>query len=327
MGMTAMTRRAAPDAPGFLTGNACLAVLLMTMLALVPGTTGRSDQGLTNKDIIDLQASGMSEAVIVASIDAAEAVDFSTTPADLIELRDAGVSDAVILAMVKRSAATHAATAGTATAGGGEATGTPSEARPATAEYTIQPGDSAYDRLDIGDKEQRIIATMSESHAFFALLVNGQWVAFNKKLTNLGLYPPEEVGLVEVAGARLNREGELYRNILTLRAGPVGEVRVQPLLLLYNRTKSTMSGPAYVTTSCSAPQELTLSVEPGDKVEIRFVSEVLQKRNVFLFRPGKIRQVFEYAVNGNVVRTLDSSEFSPVPPPPGEDVFRHYGLL
>jgi hypothetical protein len=78
-----------------------------------------NEKPLDNAEIIKLTKLDMGDAVIVAKIKAASAVQFATTTDDLVKLKAAGVSKAVMAAMVDRSnagAAPAQAAAGAAAA-------------------------------------------------------------------------------------------------------------------------------------------------------------------------------------------------------------------
>jgi cobalamin biosynthesis Co2+ chelatase CbiK len=59
-----------------------------------------SSQKLANKDILEMQAAGLSSEVIVEKIKTS-ACNFDTTPAALVELKKAGVAEPIILAMMR----------------------------------------------------------------------------------------------------------------------------------------------------------------------------------------------------------------------------------
>jgi hypothetical protein len=67
-------------------------------------------QGLTNVDIIKMQSAGLSENVILSSVNS-QAAAFDTSTDGLIALKKAGVSDAVVAAMISRTAAMKSAVA------------------------------------------------------------------------------------------------------------------------------------------------------------------------------------------------------------------------
>ena len=70
---------------------------------------------MTNDDVIKLAKAGLSEAVILQTVDAAAAGSFDTSTNGLIALKQAGVTDAVVGRMVGKKAGNPA----TATAVGG----------------------------------------------------------------------------------------------------------------------------------------------------------------------------------------------------------------
>ena len=63
-----------------------------------------AQQGLTNTDIIKMQSAGLSESVILSSVNSQPAA-YNTTTDGLIALKKAGVPDAVVAAMISRTAA------------------------------------------------------------------------------------------------------------------------------------------------------------------------------------------------------------------------------
>jgi hypothetical protein len=65
---------------------------------------------LTNKDILELNKSGVASEIIVAKIKSSPST-FDTTPAALTELKTAGVPDAVVLAMVEKTDSSNVAAA------------------------------------------------------------------------------------------------------------------------------------------------------------------------------------------------------------------------
>ena len=82
----------------FVLCAACLAVLL-TAATPAPAQT----PALTNDDIIALAAADLGDALIVATVRGAEAVDFDLGPAGLIGLKTEGISDDVLAAMIARN--------------------------------------------------------------------------------------------------------------------------------------------------------------------------------------------------------------------------------
>jgi hypothetical protein len=69
-------------------------------------TSPAKTPALTNKDVLDMLAAGLSEAVVIAKI-GSSACDFDTSPAVLKDLKAARVPDSVILAMIKAPASHH----------------------------------------------------------------------------------------------------------------------------------------------------------------------------------------------------------------------------
>src|SRR5882672_6729410 len=78
-------------------------VLLATMVAAGSLPAGDSEKPLDNADIIKLTKLDMGDAVIIAKIKSATAVQFATGTDDLVKLKEAGVSKAVIAALLDRS--------------------------------------------------------------------------------------------------------------------------------------------------------------------------------------------------------------------------------
>jgi hypothetical protein len=64
----------------------------------------KAQQGLTNADIIKMQSAGLSENIILASVNGQPAA-YDTSADGLLALKKAGVSDAVVAAMISRNAA------------------------------------------------------------------------------------------------------------------------------------------------------------------------------------------------------------------------------
>ena len=77
--------------------NLLLAFLLATPLAAIAAP-------MTNDDVIKMVKSGMGEAIVIQSIDAAEPA-FDTSPNGLVKLKQSGVSDKVIDRIMSRTAA------------------------------------------------------------------------------------------------------------------------------------------------------------------------------------------------------------------------------
>jgi hypothetical protein len=78
-----------------------LSLLAVTLFTAVPA---RAQQGLTNADIIKMQSAGLSENIILASVNGQPAA-YDTSTDGLLALKKAGVSDAVVAAMISRNAA------------------------------------------------------------------------------------------------------------------------------------------------------------------------------------------------------------------------------
>jgi hypothetical protein len=81
--------------------SAILALLLATFFAVVPA---EAQQGLTNTDIIKMQSAGLSESIILSSVNTQPAA-YDTSTDGLLGLKKAGVSDGVVAAMISRNAA------------------------------------------------------------------------------------------------------------------------------------------------------------------------------------------------------------------------------
>ena len=78
-----------------------LILLVAAVLTALPAT---AQQGLTNADIIKMQSAGLSENIILASVNGQPAA-YDTSTDGLLALKKAGVSDAVVAAMISRNAA------------------------------------------------------------------------------------------------------------------------------------------------------------------------------------------------------------------------------
>jgi hypothetical protein len=83
-----------------LTLVAVMTLHAFTWMAVSVSAQQIVQEKLTNKDVIEMNKAGMSEAIILAKIKTAE-TNFDTSTAELQELKAAGLSDAVILAMVE----------------------------------------------------------------------------------------------------------------------------------------------------------------------------------------------------------------------------------
>ena len=78
-----------------------LTLLLATVFSVLPAT---AQQGLTNTDIIKMQSAGLSENIILASVNGQPAA-YDTSTNGLLALKKAGVSDSVVAAIITRNAA------------------------------------------------------------------------------------------------------------------------------------------------------------------------------------------------------------------------------
>jgi hypothetical protein len=82
-----------------------LSVLLtLLVVAFIAASPVQAQQGLTNTDIIKMQSAGLSESIILSSVNT-EPADYDTSTDNLLALKKAGVSDAVVAAMISRNAA------------------------------------------------------------------------------------------------------------------------------------------------------------------------------------------------------------------------------
>lgn len=101
--------------------HVCLLWLLASLLAAPSNVAAQASSstppasrpGMTNDQVIELVAAGLSEQVITNAITQASSQEFDLTPAGLLELKRAGVPDAVIVAM--QEALERGATRGGAT--------------------------------------------------------------------------------------------------------------------------------------------------------------------------------------------------------------------
>jgi hypothetical protein len=91
----------------FLVGAVLFACWVTAGVALAAD----AEKPLNNAEIVKLTKADLGDAVIIAKIKSAAAVEFATGTDDLVKLKQAGVSKDVITAMIDRSAATapHAA--------------------------------------------------------------------------------------------------------------------------------------------------------------------------------------------------------------------------
>jgi hypothetical protein len=78
-----------------------LRLLAATLVAAMPAV---AQQGLTNADIVKMQSAGLSESIILASVNGQPAA-YDTSADGLLALKKAGVTDAVVAAMISRNAA------------------------------------------------------------------------------------------------------------------------------------------------------------------------------------------------------------------------------
>jgi hypothetical protein len=77
---------------------------LPTLFVAFSALCAFAQQGLTNTDIIKMQTAGLSEAVIVSSVNSQPAA-YDTSTDGLIALKKAGVSDAIVATMISRESA------------------------------------------------------------------------------------------------------------------------------------------------------------------------------------------------------------------------------
>ena len=78
-----------------------ISLFLATVFVVLSAT---AQQGLTNADIIKMQSAGLSENIILASVNGQPAA-YNTSTDGLLALKKAGVSDTVVAAMITRNAA------------------------------------------------------------------------------------------------------------------------------------------------------------------------------------------------------------------------------
>lgn len=100
----------------------CIVGSVLLAMILAGGAVGAADgdKPLDNAEIVKLTKLDMGDAVIIAKIKSAAAVQFATGTDDLVKLKESGVSKAVIAAMLDRSSA---ATPPPPRAGGGSSSG------------------------------------------------------------------------------------------------------------------------------------------------------------------------------------------------------------
>jgi hypothetical protein len=80
------------------------AILALLLAAFFAAVSAEAQQGLTNTDIIKMQSAGLSESIIISSVNSQPAA-YDTSTDGLLALKKAGVSDAVVAAMISRNAA------------------------------------------------------------------------------------------------------------------------------------------------------------------------------------------------------------------------------
>jgi len=86
-------------------------LVIATVFCLLPVTLCAAEAPLTNRDVVSLSQLGIGDAVVIAKIHQAPAVDFRLSIEALGELKKSGVSGSVIAAMLDRAAgANNAAT-------------------------------------------------------------------------------------------------------------------------------------------------------------------------------------------------------------------------
>lgn len=100
-------------------GSVAITSAALILLLASPGAAGQAAPGqpgpvLTNEDVIKMTRAGLSDQVIIKTIDST-AVAFDVSPAGLAELKKAGVERTVMTAMQRRSVAHHGAAAHNAT--------------------------------------------------------------------------------------------------------------------------------------------------------------------------------------------------------------------
>jgi hypothetical protein len=78
-------------------------VLTLLVAAFLTGDTADAQQGLTNTDIVKMQSAGLSESIILSTVNTQPAA-YDTSTDGLLALKKAGVSDAVVAAMISRNA-------------------------------------------------------------------------------------------------------------------------------------------------------------------------------------------------------------------------------
>jgi hypothetical protein len=86
--------------------------LTLLVVAFIAVSPAQAQQGLTNTDIIKMQSAGLSENIILSSVNTQPAA-YDTSTDGLLALKKAGVSDAVVAAMISRNAAIKSGVANT----------------------------------------------------------------------------------------------------------------------------------------------------------------------------------------------------------------------
>lgn len=79
-------------------------ILAFSLVLFVVALPAQAQQGLTNADIIKMQSAGLSEGVILSSVNNQPAA-YDTSTDGLLALKNAGLSDAVLAAIISRNAA------------------------------------------------------------------------------------------------------------------------------------------------------------------------------------------------------------------------------
>ncbi len=125
--------------------------LLATLAAAGAASAGDDEKPFDNAEIIKLTKLDMGDAVIIAKIKSASAVEFATSTDDLIKLKEAGVTKSVIAAMLDRSSATTT-TQGSTPSGAGYA------AASSAADVTLQAAGGATRLKPIDGDVKTIVA-------------------------------------------------------------------------------------------------------------------------------------------------------------------------
>lgn len=163
--------------------------LLAVLLPLTLCGLAAAQQALTNDSIIKMVKAGLSDDVVIATVNASPG-QYSTAPDALIALKQAGVSDKVIAAVVSRSAAQPPPSDVAAPAVPANSTGPePSEPGVATGSGTIAPGSrvviapmggfETYFAAAVREKKVPITLTLDKASAqFFVVSTNTEWQGF-----------------------------------------------------------------------------------------------------------------------------------------------------